>query len=177
MSNCLAETAYAVGLCGAENVYQEASVGPRTKSDKVCCEEVHTQYAAWIPSSIEVMSAMTVCSPLWSANIINVGRMSGNAGVRWRILPAGSVLVATGDFTRATGELRQLGKREACTRFESAAMFECVKSTIEDCLRKRWKLASFADGFACALRMALLVENMGWHARRLVGMAVCWGVW
>jgi len=102
--------------------------------------------------------------------------MSGNAGVHWRILPAGSVLVATGDFTRATGELRQLGKREACTRFESAAMFECVKSTIEDCLRKRWKLASFADGFACALRMALLVENMvargkqgvaraktGWH--------------
>ena len=34
---------------------------------------------------------------------------------------------------------------------------------------------SFADGFACALQMALLVEKMGWHAQRLIGMAVCWG--
>jgi len=82
------------------------------------------------------MSTVTVCSPWWSANIINVGGMGANAGVRWGIFPAGSALVATGDFTRAAGELRQLGKHEACTRFEIAATFECVKCTVEDCLHK-----------------------------------------
>ena len=115
---------------------------------------------------------MTVCSPWWSANIINVGRMSGNAGVRWGILPAGSALVATGDFTRATGELRQSKIHEACTRFKSAAMFECVKSTVEDflCNVENWR----------PLQMALLVENMGlaraspdWHGCLLETSGVC----
>ena len=106
------------------------------------------------------MLTVTVCSPWWSANIINVGGMGANAGVRWGIFPAGSALVATGDFTRAAGELRQLGKHEACTRFEIAATFECVKCTVEDCLHKvgNWR----------PLQMVLLV---------LCGWLCSWKTW